>query len=156
MQKARDAVDSVLSVVLVTLMAVLVLDVLWQVFTRFVLNDPSSYTEELARYLMIWVALLGAGYAAGKKMHLAVDLLPRKLTGQKVKKLGIVIQVLTILFALGVLLIGGIRLVWTMLYLGQISAGLQIPLGFVYLVVPLTGMLIIFYTTCDLIKTMRS
>ena len=153
MHKARQIVDSVLGVILVVLMSVLVLDVLWQVFTRFVLSDPSSYTEELARYLMIWVALLGAAYAAGKKMHLAVDLLPKSLSGAKARALTIVILILTIVFAIGVLIIGGTRLVWTMLYLGQISAGLQIPLGFIYLVVPITGILITFYSACDLIQT---
>ena len=155
MQHARHFVNKVLEVMLITIMAVLVLDVLWQVFTRFVLENPSSYTEELARYLMIWVGLLGAGYAAGKKMHLAVDLLPRKLTGRKATILSIVIQVCTLLFALTVMVGGGARLVWTMLYLGQTSAGLQIPLGYVYLVVPISGSLIAFYAVCDLLTTRR-
>ena len=155
MEKARRLVDLVLSTILVAIMAALVLDVLWQVFTRFLLNNPSSYTEELARYLMIWVGLLGAGYAAGKKLHLAVDLLPRKLTGNRARALGLVIQMLTLLFALSILVGGGSRLVWTMLYLGQTSAGLQIPLGYVYLVVPLSGLVMTFYTACDLVQTLR-
>ena len=155
MEKARRLVDLVLSAILVAIMAALVLDVLWQVFTRFLLNNPSSYTEELARYLMIWVGLLGAGYAAGKKLHLAVDLLPRKLTGNRERALGLVIQMLTLLFALSILVGGGSRLVWTMLYLGQTSAGLQIPLGYVYLVVPLSGLVMTFYTACDLVQTLR-
>ncbi len=140
---------------LVAIMALLVVDVLWQVFTRFVLNNPSSYTEEIARYLMIWVGLLGAGYAAGKKMHVAVDLLPRKLTGRSARSLAVAIHTCTLLFALAVLVGGGTRLVWTMLYLGQTSAGLQIPLGYVYLAVPLSGLLITFYTMCDLTRTLR-
>lgn len=156
MQQARKTVDRVLAAVLVTIMATLVLDVLWQVFTRFVLADPSSYTEELARYLMIWVGLLGAGYAAGKKMHLAVDLLPRKVSGRRARGLTIVIHSCTLVFALAVLVGGGARLVWTMLYLGQTSAGLQLPLGYVYLAVPISGLLIAFYATCDLMTTLRS
>ncbi len=156
MQQTRHVVDKVLAAILVAIMAALVLDVLWQVFTRFVLENPSSYTEELARYLMIWVGLLGAGYAAGKKMHLAVDLLPRKLTGRSATNLAVVIQAFTLLFALAVLVGGGSRLVWTMLYLGQTSAGLQIPLGYVYLVVPISGVLITFYGACDLTETLRN
>ncbi len=137
-------------------MSALVLDVLWQVFTRFVLSNPSSYTEELARYLMIWVGLLGAGFAAGKKMHLAVDLLPRKLSGQRAKILAAVIHSCALLFAISVLIGGGARLVWTMLHLGQTSAGLQLPLGYVYLAVPISGVLIAFYALCDLITTLRT
>lgn len=126
-------------------MGLLVIDVLWQVFTRFVLGNPSSFTEELARYLMIWVGLLGASYAAGKRMHLAVDLLPRKLTGTRKKILNLVIEGFTLLFALAVLVVGGSRLVWVTLYLGQKSPAMQIPLGFVYLVLPISGLLIAFY-----------
>ena len=79
MTKLKEIIDKVLAWIVIVVMAVLVIDVLWQVFTRFILRDPSSFTEELARYLMIWVGLLGAAYAAGKRMHLAVDLLPTKL-----------------------------------------------------------------------------
>lgn len=145
MHKLKEIIDKALAWTVIVVMAVLVIDVLWQVFTRFVLRDPSSFTEELARYLMIWVGLLGAGYAAGKRMHLAVDLLPTKLTGRRKHYLGIVIEGFTLLFALSALVIGGTRLVWTMLFLGQTSAALQIPIGYVYLAVPLSGLLIAFY-----------
>ncbi len=145
MEKLKQIVDKALAWVVIVVMAVLVIDVLWQVFTRFVMRDPSSFTEELARYLMIWVGLLGASYAAGKRMHLAVDLLSTKLTGRRKLYLGLVIEGFTLLFALFALVIGGTRLVWTMLFLGQTSAALQIPLGYVYLAVPLSGLLIAFY-----------
>ncbi|HRD18591.1 MAG TPA: TRAP transporter small permease subunit, partial [Candidatus Marinimicrobia bacterium] len=74
MLKIRKILDNILKWVVVVLMAISVFNVLWQVFTRFILRNPSSYTEELARYLLIWVGLLGAAYAAGNKMHLAIDL----------------------------------------------------------------------------------
>ena len=145
MEKLKQIVDRTLAWVVIVVMAVLVIDVLWQVFTRFVLRDPSSFTEELARYLMIWVGLLGASYAAGKRMHLAVDLLPTKLTGRRKHYLGIVIEGFTLLFSVFVLVVGGVRLVWVMLYLGQTSPALQIPMGLVYLAVPISGLFITFY-----------
>ena len=83
MLKLKSTVDKSLSAILVVLMSALVIDVLWQVFSRYVLNDPSSFTEELARFLLIWVGLLGASYAAGKRMHLAVDILPNNLEGRR-------------------------------------------------------------------------
>jgi TRAP-type C4-dicarboxylate transport system permease small subunit len=55
-------------------MIMMVLNVAWQVLTRFVLQNPSSYTEELARYLLIWLGLLGAGYCVGQRSHLAIDI----------------------------------------------------------------------------------
>ena len=71
MQKIRRTIDKVLAWFLIGLMGIAVLNVLWQVFTRWVLQDPSSYTEELARYLLIWIGLLGAAYAAGLTAHAA-------------------------------------------------------------------------------------
>ena len=145
MSRLRHAVDRILAVTLIVLMAAAVLNVLWQVMTRWVLNDPSSYTEELARYLLIWVGLLGAAYAAGKKMHLAIDILPTKLTGRSRHVLEIVIDGFVLLFAVFVMIVGGIRLMSLTLLMGQVSAALGIQLGYVYSVIPLTGVLIAFY-----------
>lgn len=145
MSKLKHVIDRALAWVVIVVMAVLVIDVLWQVFTRFVLRDPSSFTEELARYLLIWIGLMGASYAAGQRMHLAVDLLPTKLTGRRKCYLEIVIESCTLLFAFFVLVVGGVRLVGIMLHLGQTSAALQVPLGYVYLAIPFSGLLITFY-----------
>ena len=71
--KYREKIDSFLAWTLVIIMSLMVINVLWQVFSRFILGDPSSYTEELARYLMIWVGVLGAAYVSGKNKHVAID-----------------------------------------------------------------------------------
>lgn len=151
-QTARRILDRTLAGALVLLMAALVIDVLWQVFTRFVLGDPSSYTEELARYLLIWLSLLGAAYAAGARLHLAVDLLPTHLVGAARRRLEFVIDAAVLLFAVAVLGFGGSRLVWVTLVLGQNSAALGIPLGWVYLALPLSGLLIAVYTVLHLVE----
>lgn len=156
MLKLKSTVDKALSAVLVVLMSALVIDVLWQVFSRYVLNDPSSFTEELARFLLIWVGLLGASYAAGKRMHLAVDILPSKLEGRRKSYLMIFILACTILFTLTVMVYGGIRLVSTTLFLGQTAAALQMPLGYVYLVLPISGLLIAFYAALYIVDEFRS
>ncbi len=156
MTHTRKWLDRSLAVLVATLMAALVLDVLWQVFTRFILRDPSSWTEELARYLMIWVGLIGAAYAAGRRMHLSVDLLPGALTGNRAHTLRIFIESLVLVFALAALFAGGVRLVWVMLKLGQTSASLQLPLGYVYLAVPISGLLIAWYAILDLTDAIKS
>ncbi len=155
MVQSRKLLDRLLSALVAALTGVLVLDVLWQVFTRFVLNDPSSWTEELARYLMIWVGLIGAAYAAGRRLHLSLDLLPSALTGRKLHILRMIIESLIIVFALSALVTGGLRLVWVMLTLGQTSASLQLPLGYVYLAVPLSGLFIAWYAVLDLISEIK-
>lgn len=151
----RGRVDRVVEWALVATVAIMTLNVLWQVFTRFVLQNPSSYTEELARYLLVWLGLLGAAYAVGKKLHLAIDLLPRKLTGRKKLLLEIVIQALIFVFAATVMLSGGTGLVGLTLMLNQVSAALQIKLGYVYLILPLSGALMMFYTGTYIIEHLR-
>jgi len=156
MMKAKKVVDRILEWALIVLMGGNVINVLWQVFTRFVLKDPSSWTEELARYLLIWVGLLGAAYAVGRKMHLAVDVLLARFKGKAQNTAQLIIQGLIFLFALAVMVVGGYRLVEITLTLEQTSAALQIPLGYVYLVVPLSGVLIMFYTLASIREILKA
>lgn len=154
--KFRNSVDDILFKVLAFLMAAMVLNVLWQVAARFLVGNPSSFTDELARYLLIWVGLLGASYVTGKKMHLAIDLLPTRLQGQKERNLNIFINALVALFAFFVMVWGGINLVYITLSLNQTSAALNLPLGYVYTVLPLSGLLIIYYSIANLYDTRPS
>jgi TRAP-type C4-dicarboxylate transport system permease small subunit len=141
----RKTIDKALEWVLVFLLSVLVLDVLWQVASRYILNSPSSYTDELAGYLLIWVGLLGAAYVAGKREHLAIDLLLQRSSARRRFKLEIIISVVVILFAIAVMVIGGSWLVYTRFYLSVKSAALGMPLGAVYLVLPVSGILIAYF-----------
>jgi len=133
-------VDRALEVALTVLMSTMVLAVLWQVATRYLLRDPSSVTEELARFGLIWLGLLGASYGFGRRAHLAVELLPRN------RIVELLVASSVALFAILVLIIGGMRLVSATLALGQTSPALQLERGYVYLALPLAGALIVFYT----------
>ncbi len=142
----REQLDKFLEWSLVMLMSVLVVDVLWQVTSRYVLTSPSSFTDELAGFLLIWVGLLGSAYVTGKGEHLAIDMLLQR-SGEKRKRiLRLIIHLLIALFALFVLIVGGAWLVYTRFYLNVISAALRIPLGYVYLVLPLSGWIVLYYT----------
>ena len=155
MDKITQGISRVLEIFLIILMAVMVLDVTWQVFTRFVLQDPSSFTEELAGFLLIWIGLLGGSYAVYTNAHLGIDILIRKLEGVARDRLVIIIYTFIILFAFFILLIGGLRLVSLTLKLNQISPAMGLPMGYVYLVLPLTGVLMIYYSFFHLIKAAR-
>ena len=99
MKTLKLKIDFVLKWALVFIMAAMTINVLWQVFSRFILQDPSSITEELARYMLIWIGILGAAYVAGQKMHLAIDLLSTKLSGSKKSYLEIFIQFSIFIFS---------------------------------------------------------
>ena len=99
MEKLTKGVTNILSFILIVLMAVMVLDVTWQVITRFILKNPSSFTEELAGFLLIWIGLLGASYALHTRAHLGIDVLTFKLTGVKKQAVEILIYTIVLLFA---------------------------------------------------------
>ena len=141
----RDKINTYLGVFLTILMILMTLDVLWGVFTRYVLANQASWSEELARFLLIWIGILGAAYASGQKMHLAIDLLSPKLNDQNKKIIQLLIKGLIILFAFLVLVVGGSRLIYISHTLGQTSAALRLPMTIVYGVLPISGLLIIFY-----------
>ena len=148
--KTRSKIDLYLGYILALIMGVMVINVLWQVFTRFVMGSPSSFTDELARYLMIWVGVLGAAYISGRRMHVAIDLLPMRLNKEKQVKLKIFVNCIIILFCLAALVVGGLRLVYITYILDQHSPALQIPLAVVYLIIPISGSLIIYYKISDI------
>lgn len=143
--KLKLSLDRILQVVLVFLMGLMVLNVTWQVFSRYVLADPSSFTDELARYSMIWLGLLGAAFVSGKNGHLAIDIVASKLEGRKGFLLQVFIHVMVIFFAAVVLVWGGGNLVYISDLLRQKSATLQVPLSWVYGIVPASGILVVYY-----------
>ena len=146
MSRWVDTVDRWLERALVLLMAAMVVNVLWQVATRYLLRSPSSFTEELARYLLIWVGLLGACHALRHRMHVAIEVATERLDPIGRRRTALAALGLVAAFALAVMGIGGALLVRLTLRLEQTSAALGIPLGYVYLALPVAGSLILFYS----------
>jgi TRAP-type C4-dicarboxylate transport system permease small subunit len=148
----KQKIDKVVSTILVVIMLALVFDVIWQVFSRFVIRHPSDFTDELAGFLLIWLGLLGSAYASGQKMHLAIDLLLQKSSEVNQKKLNVVINCFIALFALLALIIGGGRFVYVSWNLEQTSSAMQMPMHYVYMVLPISGLLIFYYAIEDIIN----
>lgn len=131
---------------LVTIFALLVLDVLFQVFSRYILGTSFTWTEEFARFSLIWMTILGAAYLNAKREHLSMDFLYEKLSEANKKKASILIEVFIFLFALIIMVVGGGNLVYTTLHLEQLSGTLRIPLGYVYSIMPISGLLIMCFS----------
>lgn len=138
-------VDMVLRLVITVAFVILVACVVWQVFSRYVLQSPSTVTDEMARFLFIWVALLGGAYTLGQRRHLAIDLLPVITTGltRLLVNCGIIAAIA--LFAALVMIYGGIDLVSRTLETGQVSPALRLPMGLVYTAIPFSGLCILYY-----------
>lgn len=152
----KATVDNVLGAILIALMAIITLDVLWGVFTRYALGSQASWTEELARFLLIWIGILGAAYASGQRMHLAIDLLSPRLNERAARTVQRLITFLIIAFVIAVMIIGGIRLIYITVHLKQTSAAMQLPMGLVYGIIPVSGLLIVYYKLEEIRRGMSS
>jgi TRAP-type C4-dicarboxylate transport system permease small subunit len=149
--QTKRHLDKWVAIFLITLMALMVANVTWQVVSRYVFQSPSSFTDELSRYMLIWVGMLGAAYVAGKNEHLAIDILLTKLKGKAQDRLMILIHLCVLIFALVVMVIGGSNLVYLTLVLEQKSATLQIPMGVIYSIIPISGFLVIYYQVASIL-----
>lgn len=152
MEKIRNNIDRVVSVMLIVIMGVMVFNVTWQVLSRYVFQSPSSYTDELSRYLLVWLGMLGAAYVAGKNEHLAIDIYPQKLHGAAKRRLMVFIHMVIVAFVLPVMILGGGNLVYITYTLQQKSATLGLPLAYVYVIIPISGLLVLFYQFVDIRK----
>jgi TRAP-type C4-dicarboxylate transport system permease small subunit len=150
MSRLTARIDAMFRAMLALLMAAMVLCVTWQVVSRYLLGDPSSWTEELARFLLIWIGLLGASYAYHVKMHLGLDVLTQKLQGNAAMWHARFVHGVVILFAATVLVGGGLRLMQLTYELRQYSPALDVPMAWVYCCLPVSGAMLIFYAVIAL------
>lgn len=153
LNRARQSVDIILATICVTLLAALVVAVSWQVASRLLLTRPSTVTDELARFLLIWLVLFGAAYCVGKKSHLSIDLLSSHLNGPMRRLLSGYTDIMVFAFALGVMTRGGLRLIETVIMSQAIAPALQIPMTYVYIALPASGVLICFYSALSFIDS---
>jgi len=149
------SVDRLLEFVLISVFVALVVVVVIQVFSRYVLSAPSTWTDEVARFMFNWLGLIGAAYAAGGMRHLSIDLLPIVLKGVSKRILMIALEGLVLLFSGYVLVYGGYVLASRTLANGQTTPALGIPMGWIYMALPFSGLCIAFYTLTHVYRLAR-
>lgn len=130
----------------IALFVVLTLDVLWGVFSRYVLDSQSRWTEELATYLLVWVSLLGAALVFRDRGHLGVDYFVGKLDPAARRLSALIAEGAVILFGAFVLVFGGGMMVIETLRSGQVTAAMGWPVGYLYTVVPLSGFFVVAFS----------
>jgi TRAP-type C4-dicarboxylate transport system permease small subunit len=150
----RDALTRGLELFLVATMALLVADVVWGVFTRYALGQQAKWSEELARFLLVWVSLLGGAVAFGTRAHLGVDYFVNRLHPDARKLTAVVAHLAVLFFAAAVLLFGGTRVVSEALALEQTTPALGWKMGWVYLALPISGFFVVLYTLENLVETL--
>lgn len=153
MDKARKALDWVSEKLSILIIAVMVVLVTWQVVARYIFSSPVPWSEQLSKYLFVWLVLINGAYMFGKHGHMKVaffqELLPQKIQ----RWLNIFIELVVIMFALAVLLYGGLMAL--RLGIAQTDAALGISMGYVYAALPLSGIITTLYGFIHLINAAK-
>lgn len=148
MKQLRNTLDHFLNILAGGSFLAMVALTCWQVFTRYILKNPSSWSEEMVSYLFAWMSLLGASLVVGERGHMNIPVLVDKLNPGPQKALRIFAEVIGCLFAAVILVFGGVQI--TNLAMGQMTSALGIPVGIFYVVLPLSGAINVIYTIMNI------
>ncbi|MGL4387850.1 MAG: TRAP transporter small permease [Brevinema sp.] len=149
-EKIKRGLDMILLRFLSILVFLIFISIIWQIFSRYILRVPATFTEEIVRFLLVWLGLLGAAYGFGSGKHLSLTLFFNSLKGKAQKNLSIVLTLITLAIVFSVFIYGGISLM--ILAKNQLSSVLAIPMIYVYTILPLSGSIISIYQICILIE----
>lgn len=153
MTRVKHGLDVTLQWVCIVLLGLLVVTVAWQVFTRQVLSAPSGWSEELAKYVFIWLGLFGSALVFGERGHIAIDLVARRLPGRAQRWNAVLGQLVIVVFAALVLVYGGWKV--SALAWDQNLTGLPVNVGWLYTALPASGVLVVFYAVYHLVAVGR-
>ena len=154
MKNIRAVLNTVLAVLGGGSFAVMVALTCWQVFTRYVLGAPSTWSEELVGYLFAWMALFGACLVTGERGHMNIPILVDMAPGAGKKALLCLAEIIAFLFSAVILVYGGLRI--TKLAMGQMTSALGVPVGVFYAVLLLCGGINLLYTAMNLMEIIRN
>lgn len=152
----KTRMTQVLNGALIVAVALLVFSVCWGVFTRYVLGEQANWTEELARFLLIWIALLGGAVAFGTRGHLGVDYFVGKLHPEGGKLMAVVAHIVVLIFSVLIFVVGGGQVVRDALIMEQTTSALGWKMGHVYLALPIAGLFMVLYTLENIVETLRA
>ncbi|WP_018298027.1 TRAP transporter small permease [Corynebacterium lubricantis] len=137
-----------LAVISIILFVLLVATTTWQVTSRQVFNAPSTWSEELAKILFVWLTFLGSAFLFGERGHIAVDFLARKLPYKGQVGMQVFVQLVILFFATFGMIWGGILAASTAWH--QNLTALPFTIGWVYVVIPLSGVFIAIFSIIDI------
>ena len=145
-----NKITASLSCIILALMTVLVT---WQVITRFILNSPSTITEALAKYLFLWLVMIASAYVVGKREHMNLRILVHRCSHINQLRLSIISETIIFIFVLLVLGYGGGYIAVNAM--AQMDSALPVPVGVVYLALPVGGLLAAMYALCNIVDFIK-
>lgn len=141
MKKLEKGIELAMRTLMSVVMLVLLVFGFWQIFSRWILNAPSTFTDEMLRYILIWAGMIGAGYAFFKDSHVKLTLVTSRLKGRSRLVVAVIDEIVILIFVAYVYIYGG---TWLMLHnLNQLTAVLRLSMGLIYGCLPLAGIFVI-------------
>jgi TRAP-type C4-dicarboxylate transport system permease small subunit len=150
LDKLLSGVRSVLYWFSCVAMMVMLVTIFAQVITRYCFGYTAEWSEELARYLFVYVVFLGSALIMGESGHLSVEFLPNHFKGTAIGKALRLLYLVCGYIFVGILLTQGAKMVQVMTF--QESPGLEIPMSYVYAVIPVSAVLMFLYLLRDTIR----
>ena len=148
MQATRKALNHIMNVLAGGSLIVMTLLTCWQVFTRYVLNNPSTWSEELVGYLFAWASLVGASLITGERGHMNIPVVVELMPAGAQKFFAIFGEIIAMAFSAVVLILGGYQI--TQLAMGQMTSSLGVAVGIFYVAMPVCGVINILYTALNI------
>lgn len=154
MKTLRTALTRLLNLLAGVSFLVMVALTCWQVFTRYILDNPSSWSEELVSYMFAWMSLLGASIVTSERGHMNIPILVDMTKPGVQKLLHCLGETIAFLFSLVILVFGGVQI--ANLAMGQMTSSLGVPIGIFYVVLPLCGVLNMLFTALNIIEILSN
>lgn len=154
LENIKRILNKALSYIISFLLILMTALVLWQVFTRYILGNPSIFTEELVTIILIWTSFLGAAYAFGTREHMSLVFLKEGLSGARKNTLMVTIDLITLIFTVVIFIIGGSRI--TMGVIAAKTPILQISKGYIYSSIFISGIIIVFFQLINIIEDFKT
>lgn len=149
MRKIEKIADCVVFALVTLAASVMVASTFLQVFFRYLVRSPLYWSEELGRYCFVYLVFVGGAWAGKNASHLGVDYLVSKLPARFSRFIDIVIDLLVMAFSVVVMAVS-MRVV--PVNMRQLSPALEIPMGLVYLAIPVGFALMFVYYLCHLAR----
>lgn len=150
MSNIKNMLTKILEIICIVLFVFITCIGTYQIVVRYVFNSPSTISEELLTYSFTWLALLAAALVFGKKEHMRMSFIADKFKGKTAIFMSIVSEILVLLFAALVLVYGGGSI--TKLTATQITASLGVNMSYIYMILPVCGVIIVVYSILNIIE----
>ncbi len=153
MKAIKNILDKITAVSSIVVFIAMVLMVTYQVIARYFFASPSSVTEALTRYSFVWLIIISATYMFGQREHICISVVKDKLPAKAKEIVNILIEIITIIFAGLVMIFGGFTI--SKMNLLQIDSILNIPTGIIYSIIPICGVIIVFYSIYNIMLELK-